>query len=212
MVVPVNPLSALEAGTYNRVPLLVGCTTEELKLFLPLILVEPRDLWAAVQEFDPEAPALDLGEFIDPALWPLLPLYEPLTRMAELGMEGFGVDAVARAASRHQEVFVYSFDWGAEPEPFDFFIGAAHAMDIPFIMGTFSTSKESLACFAWCEANRPPRERLSRAMMGYFSWFARTGNPNGGAPDLPAWRPWSNDPGEPRRMVFDVTGPHMTAR
>ena len=204
-VIPKSPLQCLASGEYNRVPLMMGCTTEEFKLFLPLFLVPPHDLWEFVRDYDPDQPAFDLKEFLPPPLWPVLFVYEPFTALGKTFFQRLGVDQSAQTLSQHQqEIFVYKFAWDEEPDPFDFFIGAAHAMDLPFWFGNFITDKDSLARFAWSEESRQAREEISEAMMTYVAQFARSGDPNGGDPDLLPWTPWSNEPDTPRRIIFDT--------
>jgi len=50
----------------------------------------------------------------------------------------------------------------------------------------------------------PGRLSLSAAMMSYAARFAWTGNPNAPASALPEWRPWSNDDGGPKCIIFDA--------
>jgi len=210
-VIPRSPLDCLKSGDYNRVPLVMGCTTEEFKLFLPLFTVEPAELWQLIQDFDPDNPSTDLGPILTPSLVPILLLYEPIAKLGKVFFQTLGLDDSAQAVARHQDdVYVFKFAWDEEPEPFDFLIGAAHAMDLPFAFGNFITRKDSLACFAWSEETRQERESISGAMMGYFSQFARTGDPNGADHELPMWEPWASDPDKPARIVFDRGEPYMS--
>jgi hypothetical protein len=45
-------------------------------------------------------------------------------------------------------------------------------------------------------------------MMAYVANFAHTGDPNRPGSDLTRveWKPWSNQPGGPRCVLFDVEG------
>lgn len=204
-VIPASPEECLRSGSYHRVPLLMGCTKEELKLFVPMLIMPPADLWRAVQAFDPEHPAdYDITPFLKPYSWPLMALYGILPPLGQVAFQANGTDKLAPLARQHQEdVYVYKFLWQDEPAPFDYIIGAAHAMDLPFIFGNFISDKASLTAFAWNEANREGREWLSYALMTYLGQFARTGNPNGANPALPRWSPWSPVDGQPKRMTFN---------
>jgi hypothetical protein len=46
--------------------------------------------------------------------------------------------------------------------------------------------------------------------MTFYAQFARTGDPNPPDSNLPQWTPWSNDPGAPKRIIFDTDGLHMS--
>jgi len=43
-------------------------------------------------------------------------------------------------------------------------------------------------------------------MMRYVASFVRTGNPNPAGGGLPRWEAWSNEPGDPKSVIFDVRG------
>ncbi len=210
-VVPGSTLQCLVSGEYHQVPMMFGCTSEELKLFFPLLVVESDKLSNLLQEFDPDNPEFHLEEVLSPLLWPLLTIYDPLASLGQLAFKAHGVDNTARILSVDQDVYVYEFAWNEEPEPMDFFIGAAHAMDLPFAFGNFIPGRDSVTQFAWSQANREDREELSEAMMTYYAQFARTGNPNPPGGNLPEWTPWSNDPGEPKRIIFDTGGLYMSS-
>ena len=82
-------------------------------------------------------------------------------------------------------------------------IGAAHGLEIPFVLGQFDLGAQSSLLFD--EDNEAPRLALSRQMMGYWAEFARSGRPTAaGQPGSPEWQPWRDDPGAARLMVFDT--------
>jgi len=106
---------------------------------------------------------------------------------------------------------VYQFLWGAYdedgqspiPEPYDLKLGSAHSLDIPFFLGN-EVFNEYMTDWVFTEENRPGRLELSDTMMTYTSQFARNGMPNVPGSDLPLWKPWSNDEGEPKLILFDA--------
>jgi para-nitrobenzyl esterase len=202
-VVPKAQIDCIKEGKYNRVPVIIGCTKEELRLLISQLVFNPKRLWAATQAYDPDNPNFDLNKLIDPVSYPILALYGPATAIGQLYMEGFGVDQTVSALKKWQDnVWVYKFMWDEEPEPFDFFIGAGHAMDLPFVFGNFITDKSSLAFFAWNKNNLPGAEALSAYMRKYYANFVHSGDPNGGG--LTNWTTWSETKGEPKRLLFNV--------
>jgi para-nitrobenzyl esterase len=212
-VIPKSVLSCLSSGNYNKVPIILGCMTEEMKLFLPYILANPGTMWDVFQQYDPDNPeaTFKLKDMLDPILWILLPSYEPLGKMGQLIFQSFGVDNTAKVLRGHQDdVYAYKFAWNDEPYPFDFFVGAAHAMDLPFVFGNFIRDKSSLVSFSWSNQNIWGCEELSNAVMTYYAQFARTGNPNKPGSSLPEWTPWSNDKGAFKRIVFDAGTVYMS--
>lgn len=73
---------------------------------------------------------------------------------------------------------------------------AAHAFDLPFILGNFGPSL--YANFVNSTANRPGRLALSEAMMRSMGAFALKGDPNDPSLDL-TWPQW------PAMLLFDAT-------
>jgi len=208
-VIPANIHTCLQAGGYNRVPLIVGNNAQEFKYFLPFLLGKQteKELVGLLTDFDPNAPNLELEDILGPALFTG---YEAITYLANAGWE---VDATATLLSQHQEdVYAYQFAWDDEPEPMDFLFGASHLMEIPFVLGNFQKDRDSLFRFAWSEENRPERENLSRAMMEYWAGFMKTGDPNATEELLPMWSPWLSDPGTSKRILFDTGGPFLSAK
>jgi para-nitrobenzyl esterase len=73
-------------------------------------------------------------------------------------------------------------------------LGACHALELPFVFGSLHTPDQER--FA---GRGPEVEALSRAMMGAWIAFARTGDPS--TPELGAWPRF--EPRERATMVFD---------
>ncbi len=188
--------ASLKSGDYNRVPLIAGSNAQEAKLFLPLVLtsLEEKELCELIRDIDPENPDIRLLDYTNPFY---LAIYGPISQVSGRGFQVAGVDLPSRIMRKHQDdIYIYRFKWDEEPEPMDFVVGSAHALEMPFIFGNFQTDEDSVLRFAWSEANGQGREELSKRMMSYWANFARTGNPNG--PGLPEWKQ------APRRMVFDA--------
>ena len=211
-VVAPDPIAAIRAGRYVKVPVLAGSTRDETKLFPQLLAIRPdlggvsgrllddAAVFALVSRYDPEAaPTTTVEQWIPPAY---LPANKPGTgfdaRTAELGRIWFGAirdDVLNALRSRQAEVWSYEFEWDRLPKPFDTIYGAAHSFDLPFVFGNFGPSLYSSIMFTI--ANRPGRLALSDAMMKSVGSFARTGDPN--HPGLgTAWKGW------PARLVFDA--------
>ena len=211
-VVAPDPIVAIRAGHYVKVPVLAGNTRDETKLFPQLLAIRPNlggvsgrllddaAVFALVSHYDPEAPpATTIEQWIPPAY---LPADKPGTgfnaRTAELGriwFEAIRDDALNALRSRQPDVWFYEFDWDRLPKPFDTIYGAAHTFDLPFVFGNFGPSLYSNVMFT--KANRSGRLALSRAMMKTIGAFARTGDPNNDALGT-VWKPW------PSRIVFNA--------
>ncbi|HET9642266.1 MAG TPA: carboxylesterase family protein, partial [Burkholderiaceae bacterium] len=212
-VLATNPVQAIKAGEYLRVPVLAGNTRDEAKLFpafLPLVggsasgrIVSDADLFKIQFGYNPEAaPSVTLEQWI-PAVY--LPVDKPVTgfnaltdllnRRFFLASRDNILDALS-AQQRH-EVWYYRFDWDEEPAPWNDIYGAAHLFDLPFIFGNFEPSLFANVTFD--KANRPGRLALSRAMMASLANFARYGNPNAPWALRTYWPNW------PATLVFDAT-------
>ncbi len=200
-VIPASGHKTLEDGTYmNKVPVILGSNKEEIKLFI----------------------------FADPYFWGRAELFQIVAKYGSDSWKAMGVDQVARKLKAHTDlpsVYAYHFLWGADgdigqsqlPPPFDFMLGSCHGLEIPFFFGNEALIA-GLHHLLFTEENRPGREVLTDAMMGYAAQFARTGNPNAPGSGLPEWQPWSNDENGPKSILLDVDQspesrhPHVHAR
>ncbi len=211
-VIPMDPNKILKTGNYDKVPVILGCTTDELKLFVPLLAADSDDLFHLIQVFDPDNPEFCLNDLLKPILWPIIAVYEPFNIFGKLLNQLYGTDSVAKKLSKNQEdVYLYKFSWDEEPKPFDFLTGACHSIDLPFLFGMFPEGENCFFRFAWSEENREGREIVSDSMITYFSQFAKTGNPNISESDLPEWKTYKNKRNAEKRIVFDSDGPYMSS-
>ena len=200
-----DPIEAVKAGQYLRVPVLAGNTRDEGKLFPTLLGARiPLDaqLFAKQFTYDPEAaPQVTLEDWI-PARF--LPVTAPLTgfnaqtefvnRIFFLRSRDNIMDALK---TQQRDLWYYRFDWDEQPAPWNDIYGAAHLYDLPFLFGTFGPSLFGNVSFN--KANEPGRLELSKAMMRSLGAFARNGDPN--APEAlgVTWPTW------PGALVFDAT-------
>jgi para-nitrobenzyl esterase len=179
-VLPVAPYDAFAAGQQHDVPLLVGSNAEEARS-----LVDTKGVTALT--FDADV-TRSFGQ-LPPAL---LAAYSHATddsaRQARLDLERdlrFGWDMWAwarlQAATGRQRVFYYLF---AQRPPFPARSvyatwGASHFAELWYVFDHLDQSP-----WNWTPGDR----RLAEAMSGYWTNFAKTGDPNGhGLPSWPAY-------------------------
>lgn len=211
VVVPTNPIAAMAAGSYNKVPVLAGNTADEGKLFAPFLTllggknglkITDADRFNLMANFNPDLPtSLTSADILDASY---LPVTTPVTgfnaKTALLGSVFMtpSRDNVLNTLITQQpgSVWHYQFNWAQEPAPWNEVYGAAHAFDLPFLFGNFGPSVFSNAVNS--TANKPGRLALSAAMMASLGAFARTGNPNNTALGV-TWQPW------PKKLVLDAS-------
>lgn len=210
-VVAADPIGAINAGNYVKVPVMAGNARDEGKLFpsfLPLVggtgnarLVTDAQLFANHFGYNPNAaPQTTVEQWIAPSYLPVNAPTTGFTARAEALNRIFFLnsrDNVLNVLKAKQDnVWYYRFDWDEQPAPWNDIYGAVHVIDLPFLFGNFGPSLFGNVWFS--TANRPGRVELSAAMMQSVSSFARSGDPNNGALGV-NWAPW------PRTLVFDAT-------
>ena len=210
-MLPTDPIGAINAGNYLRVPVMAGNTRDEGKLFptfLTLLggpsgrLVTDKQLFDIQYGYAPDAaPQIAIQQWIPGAYLPVTTPVTGFNAKTELLNQLFLVaganNALTALKSQQNEVWYYRFDWAQEPAPFNDIYGAAHAFDLPFLFGTFGPSL--FANVANSSANRPGRLALSQAMMASLAAFARQGDPNAPAALGVSW------PAYPSKLIFDAT-------
>ena len=194
-LLPEAPHAAIERGAAREVELVIGTTADEMLLFtlVPGFGAIPDAVLpqlAATRLPGPAETALAraealLAHYPGPgverffALETDASLFVPSTRLAE-------------AQSHHQpRTFMYRFSWRSPLHGGK--LGACHALDVPFALGTFALPK--IRDFA---GSGPDVERLAHAMMDAWVAFARSGDPS--HPGIPAWPPYA----PPRRATLEL--------
>ncbi|MEV0289325.1 carboxylesterase family protein [Kribbella sp. NPDC050820] len=90
----------------------------------------------------------------------------------------------AQAAARHQPVYAYEFaEDSGRVLPDGYPLGAFHSSDLPYLWAVDMPQNPFPPL-------TPDQERLSDTMIGYWSAFAHTGNPNGAG--RPKWSTFNN--------------------
>lgn len=188
--------AAARPDGFAPVPLITGVNRDEMKLYTV---------------FDPQ-----LTRRLGPLVWPRDS--ERYAAAVEYPSRNWRVNAVDDLldrlyASGHRDIWAYRFDWdeGGRVLLTDTgeLLGASHAMEIPFVFNHF----ELFGAFdriLFNDRNAPGRQALANAMGGYWSQFARTGEPGTGGETGPEWPRWSE---AARLMRFDTPddgGPVVT--
>ncbi len=189
-VIPDVPLRRIAAGSAAGIPLLVGCTAEEFRLFAvpvglagsvtaeTLPLLGARFGWPSgtIQRYAANRPAASPGDLL----------------CAILTDTAFRVPAhdLARAqAATGAPVFQYEFAWRTQVAD----LGAAHAVELGFVFDTLATGGRMVG-------TSPPQ---SLADEVHAAWVAF------GATGEPGWSRWT--PEAPAVRVFDVPSATVTA-
>ena len=210
-VVATDPIGAINAGNYVKVPVLAGNTRDEGKLFPSFLFLAggsgnarvPTDaaLFAHHFNYKPDAaPQTTLEQWIAPSYLPVDAPVTGFTARAETLNKIFFLasrDNVLNALKAQQpNVWYYRFDWDEQPAPWNQIYGAAHVFDLPFVFGNFGPSLFSNVMNT--AANRTGRFDLSYAMMRSVGAFARNGDPNDVVLGV-SWPTW------PKKLLFDAT-------
>jgi carboxylesterase type B len=199
------PLDAVAAGKTRDIPLLVGTTLDEWKLFTPVdsgvpVLSESRllDRFAqALRALAPHAP--------DPRI--AAGRYREAVRSRGGATSHFEVwsafqstrifhhpaaELMEAQAAADGEAYGYLFTW--QPPAIGRALGAFHAIELPFVFGLGRLpGAHSLTGFA------PGASRLSDRMQDAWIAFARSGQP--GHAQLPEWDAYES--GDRATMRFD---------
>jgi len=166
VTLPTTPLRAAfdSTDTFNVVPIITGTNRDEMKLF---------------QVFNPQLTKRRLGQFIVPRN---KNLYNATSDYGSRIWRIRAVDmpAAQMAAAGHGSVYAYRFDWDDGGRVLftnlKTLLGAAHAMEIPFVFNRFSLLGE-MDKYMFQKKTLTGRQDLSRAMGAYWASFARTGVP-----------------------------------
>ena len=182
-----HPLAVLRRGERRNIPILVGTTRDETRLWFAMGVMREMSLADLREEF---------GRFAGPEKGPhLLELYRrrlPQASLAQL-RERFLTDAIyrvpaVRTALAHiaagGQAFAYRFDWTSPVMGGS--LGAMHGLDEAFVWGVTDPEQAGLV------TNTPETRRLAQEITTALFQFAASGNPG-----WPAYAP-----GEPATRLF----------
>lgn len=180
VIIPAKSTDILRSGNYNQVPLMIGTNKDEFLGFIP-------DLGVKLDtQADYEA-ALKLA-FGDKALdiakkYPVSTYGSP-TQAVNAVLTDFGFlcpsrTAVRLASANQPKTFYYQFTHALTGAPF---LGSFHGLELGFVFHTISGVK--------AVAITKKENKLADRMVGYWTNFAKQGDPNG--KNLPKWPSYNN--------------------
>ncbi len=181
---------------FNAGPVILGSNKDEAKLFMMMDPRFTRRVWSV--------PVLTKNEYD----------YARLTDYGSLIWKADAVDelAIVLSQTQEEEVFAYRFDWDDLNSLLTLdlhnLLGAAHALDLPFVFGNLGFLETALLL----DDGQAARE-LSDRMMSYWAEFAHSGSPARGRDrSLAEWTAWTNEFEPKKLMLLDSGGAGMGNR
>ena len=165
------------ADLHNVVPIILGTNRDEPSLFM---VRNPK----YVATYFGVIPRIKDKNF-----------YKQTVKYGALAWKVRGVDSIANSMSLagNSNIYAYRFDWDEEPSQYGFdlslALGAAHALEIPFVFGDFENR-----LFSSLYPNDDAQKSLSQSMTSYWTEFAYSGDPGRGRNGQnPHWAHWKED-------------------
>ncbi len=191
-VVPEQPRVLFDRGAFAKVPYVLGSNSDEGTLFLlqtPPVQTEEEYRVALEARYGERAPEIA-------ATYPVADFANPNDALARATGDAVLVcgtyDTARRAAAGGADVWLYNFSWPVLTDILPF-LRATHGAEIAFVFGS-------------AESPTPADAAISESMQGYWSRFARRGDPNGdGALDWPRYEEATD-----RRINFDADNTILT--
>lgn len=187
VTLPPRPLAdaLADPSAIRDVPLIMGTNRDEMKLFYAFDDRLTKSMFS-VFRVPRDGDVYDASSDYSGRVWRVLAVDQPAAAMVSAGKD---------------DIYAYRFDWdeGGRFLFMDFskLLGAAHAMEIPFVFNLFSFFGEADP-FLFSKKNEDTREELSRAMGAYWASFARDGIPS--ADGQPTWQAYGTSS---RSIIFD---------
>lgn len=202
---PIPIREAIISGRFNRVPLIQGSNRDEAMFDLALRYGESGESITPTQY--PTILEHYFGQSRVAAIEQQYPLSDYPTPMraliAVLSDSGMvtnnriglcNLHLASQLASPHVQLYTYEFADGTAPYPTPIFdapgskIGAAHTKELSYLFHQTELT--------------PTQRKISDAMIGYWTNFATTGNPN--SKNLPSWPAYKPD--HQSILKFDANG------
>lgn len=188
-LIPEFPIAALRAGRYEQVPMVLGSNSDEMTVLgIPILKQKPIFLRKDYEELVMQEFGNELGpKVIEHYGQPLLrSSFQLLQEVFADNVFHCPAQEIAGAVSARQpgQVWKYLFTHSYYLDPLRI-LGAGHGLELPYVFHNFAP---------WYAPLRAPSEgekALSREIVGFWTRFAATGNPNGksGTGRWEAYRP-----------------------
>ncbi len=188
-----SPLAMIQSGEFNNVSFMAGSNRDEVTALLSLSpLIAPRKKNRARKIFGKDADKVM-------ELYPVSEYKKPKHAYGEASTDASlacpTYDSMAAVAAYQPQAYYYRFEF--DDMRFGKYIGALHAMEIPFVFNSLDRSPMNLL---YPKKKLADAQKLVPIIQGYWINFAKTGDPNG--PDLPKWKPFRPD--DQRVQILDV--------
>ena len=195
-VLPAMPTKLWMEGSYHRVSLMIGSNADEGDLFTFATVMSRQEYEDQVQKtfagHADEVLALYQDESLES---PTQAINRILTEMGFASSARFAARLMAGGPADPAEQPPETDDGAAEAAPpvylYEFtysplvpLMGAFHAVELPYVFGTIDE-------LSWLLAAGAESEEFSDTVMGYWTRFAATGDPNGG--EAPYWPSYDVD-------------------
>jgi len=198
-VIPDEPLKLIQQGKFNRVPIMVGTTKEELKLYTMTFsgqwLLTKGEVNFLIKKLMGKEIAKELPQYYSYSDY-RLPKDLLIGTATDLAFSSRAF-LMAEYASAYVPVYFYRFDWNKTRYPNK--LGAFHGLDIPFVFGAMDLETK-LAKMLANKKSYKQGEPLAEQMMSYYTNFARNGDPN--QEGLVKWEPYSSQ--NQVRIYFNI--------
>ncbi|HSR25314.1 MAG TPA: carboxylesterase family protein [Candidatus Eisenbacteria bacterium] len=188
LVLPSSIGPALQTGSFNHVSVLEGSNHDEWRLFVALTELATHVPLSAAGYIPAIAATLRVSTAAATAIaarYPLSSFPSPSVALSAVGTDAIfacNAQTAVTALSQRVTTYQYEFDDAGAPmrflPPVSFPTGAYHAVEIQYLFDL------PLAPIAG-PGLTPAQQELSRAMVRYWTQFARTGSPN--SPLEPFW-------------------------
>jgi para-nitrobenzyl esterase len=170
--------TAFASGKFNRVPVIQGTNHDEWRLFVALDQLEGGPAPTAANYQALIAATLGVPAAVATAIaaqYPLSAFPSPALALGAVGTDAiFACPALSSTTSLSKFVPTFSYEFNDENAPQRFLpaigfpYGAAHASEIQYLFQITTAIPGPLT---------GPQQRLSAAMQGYWTSFARRGSP-----------------------------------
>jgi para-nitrobenzyl esterase len=193
-VLPQTVGSAFTTGVFNRVPVIEGSNHDEWRLFVAQTEATTGTSLTSADYIPAIAATLGVSafaaNFIGTVGYPLAAYSSPSVALGAVGTDVvFACNARLSSRLLSQYVPTYQYEFNDPNAPMLFFppssfpTGAYHASELQYIFDILETPVSSPGLTL-------AQEQLSGTMVGYWTQFARSGDPNSSG--APAWPPYGS--------------------